>query len=247
MDQVVLSEEYFETLCTHLSLPLDYGLREGKTSSLWSLYFQSLLSYLAHGMVQQMFTGQRETKKLDPRWNLLLYRLVVLTFLDALVFGWADAASASFFYIHRWSRVFTHRQWITARRGLLGARQLGFPVGYQPGPADWSFLQGLHICFSFQDEPHLTSDVCVHVVRGGGGLLVYQDVICLHTPLGSSCTCHFQFKLFSMKSLLPPHSQVRPLILGNVIFYPFLLVVCFFCCVWSNLKAELCLVHTSLL
>lgn len=83
--------------------------------------------------------------------------------------------------------------------------------------------------------------------RGEGELLVYQNVICLHTSLGSSCFCHFQVKLFSMKSLLPPHSQFLPLVLESVMFYPLLLVVCVFCCVRSNLKAEMCLVHTSLL
>lgn len=35
--------------------------------------------------------GQPGTKKLDPWWNVLLHRLVVLLFLDALAFGWADA------------------------------------------------------------------------------------------------------------------------------------------------------------
>lgn len=42
------------TLCTHLSLPLDYVLLEGKKSSLY-LYFQSLLFSLARGVAQQMF------------------------------------------------------------------------------------------------------------------------------------------------------------------------------------------------
>lgn len=43
------------TLCTHLSLPLDDGLLEGKKSSLLSLYFQSLVLSLAPGVAQQMF------------------------------------------------------------------------------------------------------------------------------------------------------------------------------------------------
>lgn len=92
------------TLCTHLSLPLDYGLREGKTSSLWSLNFQPFLSPRAwsgsvnvHLFKLNWPAGQPGTKKLDPWWNVLLHRLVVLSFLDALIFGWADAASASFF------------------------------------------------------------------------------------------------------------------------------------------------------
>lgn len=38
---------------------------------------------------------------------------------------------------------------MTAQCGLLWARQLGFPVGYQPGLAERSFLQGhehVHVC-----------------------------------------------------------------------------------------------------
>lgn len=41
--------------------------------------------------------GQPGTKKLDPWCNVLLHRLVALSFLDALAFGWADAVFASSF------------------------------------------------------------------------------------------------------------------------------------------------------
>lgn len=45
----------WDTVYTSVS-SLGYGLQEGKTSSLWSLYFQSFSLSLAHAVAQQMFT-----------------------------------------------------------------------------------------------------------------------------------------------------------------------------------------------
>lgn len=56
LDTAVSFAEHSEyTFCTCLFLPLDCGLPEGKDSSWSSLYFQSLLLSLAHGVAQQMF------------------------------------------------------------------------------------------------------------------------------------------------------------------------------------------------
>lgn len=115
---------------------------------------------------------------------------------------------------------------------LLWARQLGFPVGCQPGPADWSFPQWsfpslkrliwTQVCvwgregrasyLSGWSPTHHTSKICCFTIQNCS----MKTVSCLQNSFLAVCQLHIPwgkiaFRLECLFSLhiIPPKSQYR--------------------------------------